>query len=131
MINLSKVLREYREAAGLKQQQVADAVGVKRSAYAYYETGQSSPKLKTLTRLAKIYNLTVDELLAGAEYDDTGVLKAKLPDGDPEYDTGRKTSDKFNQLTEFEKSVLLKVRLMDFDEKEKLIKYLEKNENGV
>ena len=130
MINLSKILREYREAAGLTQQQVADAVGVNRGAYAYYEVGKSIPKLATLSKLARIYNLTLDELVKGV-VDENGVLRASLPDDDPKYDAGWKTSDKFNQLSEFEKSVLLKVRLMDFEEKEKLIKYLSENENGV
>ena len=37
-----KILRQER---GLTQQQVADALGISRSAYAYYEIGGSEPSL--------------------------------------------------------------------------------------
>ena len=36
-----KILRQER---GLTQQQVADALGISRSAYAYYEIGGSEPR---------------------------------------------------------------------------------------
>ena len=40
-----KILRQER---GLTQQQVADALGISRSAYAYYEIGGSEPSLSVL-----------------------------------------------------------------------------------
>ena len=35
-----------------------------RSTYTYYETGKSSPDLSTLVTLSKIYNVSIESLLA-------------------------------------------------------------------
>jgi len=60
MINASKfslVLRQCRENAGLTQKQVADALNVERSTYAYYETGTTHPSGSMIIKLAKIFNI--------------------------------------------------------------------------
>ena len=44
----------------LKQYQVADALGISRSAYCSYETGRRSVDLDTLSKLSHFYNLPVD-----------------------------------------------------------------------
>lgn len=46
----------------MKQQEVADALGVSRATYANYETGRRTPDIDTLIRLADIYGITLDEL---------------------------------------------------------------------
>ncbi len=116
MISLSEKLKSLRKKAGLTQQQVADAVEIKRSAYAYYEIGKSSPKLAVMKKLAALYNVSVDELLGEEQSSD---LHA-----DSSFDLGWRTTDSFNQLSDFEQSVLLKVRLMSIDEREKLVEFL-------
>jgi transcriptional regulator with XRE-family HTH domain len=116
--NLPEKLRSYRKEAGLTQQQVADAIGMNRSAYAYYEVGKSSPKLSVLKKISELYNTTVDKLLE--EKQESDILQAANPLGNLEWDT----TDKFNELSDFEKSVLLKVRLMSTKEKEALMNYL-------
>lgn len=60
-------IRQYREQLGLSQQQVARQLGITRSAYAYYETGVSSPRLPTLCKLAKLYHVSYEELLGGID----------------------------------------------------------------
>lgn len=119
MVALSEKLKGLRKRAGLTQQQVADAVEIKRSAYAYYEIGKSSPKLPVMKKLAALYNVTVDELL-GVEQE------AELHADSKGFDLGWRTTDSFNQLSDFEQSVLLKVRLMSIDERMKLMEYLSK-----
>lgn len=60
MINNSKfslVLRQCRENAGLTQKQVADALNVERSTYAYYETGTTHPSGSMIIKLARIFNI--------------------------------------------------------------------------
>lgn len=116
--NLPEKLRSYRKEAGLTQQQVADALSMNRSAYAYYETGKSSPKLNVLKDLSNLYNTTVDELLE--EEQESNNLQTANPLGKLEWDT----TDKFNELSDFEKSVLLKIRLMSAREKDALMNYL-------
>lgn len=45
-------IKELREAANLTQQQLADSMGVVRSAVANWETGSSMPKTSDLCLLA-------------------------------------------------------------------------------
>jgi len=60
---LSAVLREYRNSLGLTQGQVAQALCIDRSTYAYYELGKSAPSLESIARLAKLFGITTDALL--------------------------------------------------------------------
>ena len=63
MINLHNKLLEWREFYGYKQQQVADAMGVQRAAYANYECGRRSPDIAGLVKLAMFYGISLDELV--------------------------------------------------------------------
>ena len=62
-MQLPEKLRELRVNSGYTQQQVADVLDCSRSTYTYYETGKSSPDLPTLVMLAKIFNVSIAELL--------------------------------------------------------------------
>lgn len=63
--NLGEHIRALRISKGLKQREVAQKLKIGRSAYAMYEVGVRSLPLDKAMLLAEIYNLTVDELLAG------------------------------------------------------------------
>ena len=56
-------LRYLREARDMKQRQVADALGVSRSAYTNYEAGARCPDAEMLTKMADFFELSVDEIL--------------------------------------------------------------------
>ena len=62
-MSVAEKLRHYREASALSQQQVADALGINRTTYTKYETGDSHPKLKTLVEIAAILNVPAESLL--------------------------------------------------------------------
>lgn len=47
-----------RRATGLSQQQVADHLGMKRPAYANWESGTSSPRAGDLFKVADFFRLT-------------------------------------------------------------------------
>lgn len=67
-LNLRTNLRSLRLACGYTQQDVAAALGVVRSTYAYYETGKSQPDIETLVKLSRMFGVTLDQLvLPGAE----------------------------------------------------------------
>ncbi len=121
-MGLSNKLKIYRKNMNLTQQQVADALGIQRCAYAYYESGKSSPKLPVLKMIAKLFNVSIDVLL------DNDITSADVMKLNSDNDYLRKwiPDDKFNQLSDFEQNVLLRIRLMSSDEKEKLIFYLNK-----
>lgn len=44
----------YRNAKGLTQQDVADALGIPQTTYASYEVGIRAPKPKTAKKIAKV-----------------------------------------------------------------------------
>ncbi|MGN1420807.1 MAG: helix-turn-helix transcriptional regulator [Eubacterium sp.] len=119
---LSERLKYYRKAAKLTQQQVADALGIQRSAYAYYEIDKTSPKLPTLSNIAKLYNISIDQLVNDEDFD---TLMSNRQKYDTEVTAGeRLLNDSFNDLSPLEKSIVLKLRVMSAEERRKIVKEL-------
>ena len=54
---LNQRLKHFRTTSGLTQQQVADVLGLDRSTYAYYESGKTTPDIKSVNKLLKIFNI--------------------------------------------------------------------------
>lgn len=52
-----------REAAGLSQQQLAEAVGVQQSNIAFWERSPKPPRGEVLPQLAQALGVSIDELL--------------------------------------------------------------------
>ena len=59
---LSTKLKEYREANGLKQADLAELVGVRRDTIVNLEKGKYNPSLKLAMDIAKVFHTTVEEL---------------------------------------------------------------------
>ena len=59
-------LGALRKAAGLTQQQLADLLGVKRSALSMWESSRNNPPAKYLLALADALGCTVEDLLKPA-----------------------------------------------------------------
>lgn len=64
-IKTANRLCELRKAHNLSQEELANKLGVSRQAVSKWERSESSPDTDNLIELAKIYNLTLDELLNG------------------------------------------------------------------
>lgn len=71
MANLSDMLSYLRKRTGLSQQELADKLGLTRSAIGMYETGKREPDLETLEVFADFYNVDMNTL--------TGRSSAPLP----------------------------------------------------
>ena len=56
-------IKQARKAAGLTQQQAADAIGVSRSTFAFYETGKRRPDAPTIKKIANALSVTGDFIL--------------------------------------------------------------------
>lgn len=56
-------LRGARESAGMKQREVADAIGVTPQAISQWERGADYPSMDNLHRAAKLYGVSIEELL--------------------------------------------------------------------
>ena len=61
-------LRELRERAGLRQVDVAKRLSVDQAAVSKWENGVNPPHRKYHKKLAKLYGVTVDELMAAISY---------------------------------------------------------------
>ena len=59
---LSTKLKEYREAKGLKQADLAELVGVRRETIVNLKKGKYNPSLKLAMDIAKVFHTTVEEL---------------------------------------------------------------------
>ncbi len=56
-------LKAARIRKGLSQQEVADLVGVAKSTYSMWETGNREPNLMRIKTLTKVLDVSGDELL--------------------------------------------------------------------
>lgn len=61
-MSFAENFKNARIRAGLTQQQIADKLGLDRTAIAQYERGVSTPNFKNLPQICEILGTTFDEL---------------------------------------------------------------------
>ena len=89
-------LRNYREAAGLTQLQVAERLGITKSTYCNYESGKREPDVAKIKKIAKAFGISADALLeTGFENKKTPLCSSEASQLARDYDTldihGKKT----------------------------------------
>lgn len=94
----------------LTQQQLADALGITRSAYCGYEIGRRSPDLDTIAKLSEFYNLPLDVFFKNL---DSSLVSDSL-EFDKEYNWY------LSQLTKEERALIARVRSMDDKDKKEI-----------
>lgn len=67
-IKFAQRLREVRTEKGLRQKDVAAAVGVSMQAICNYEAGTRDPSLDILCKLCDFFDVTSDFLLGRTDY---------------------------------------------------------------
>ncbi len=60
-------LQELRKRKGLTQEELADKLFVSRTAVSKWESGRGYPNIESLKAIAKVFSVTVDELLSTDE----------------------------------------------------------------
>ena len=55
-------IKEYRAKFDMKQEELAELVGVRRETIGHLEKGKYNPSLKLAFDIAKVFNTTVEEL---------------------------------------------------------------------
>ena len=60
---LSETLKDHRTRCKMTQEFVAESLGVSRQAVSKWETGESDPTMSNLVLLAKLYGVSLTELL--------------------------------------------------------------------
>ena len=84
--NFNDNLRAARERKGMTQKELAENIGVAKSTYSLYESGNREPNVQTIKKIADILNVSADELLGiddspitiGAHFDGTEYTEAEL-----------------------------------------------------
>lgn len=62
-MNLGNNLFQARKKTGLSQEMVAEKLGVSRQTISKWETDETIPDIYQSKKMAKLYNLTLDELI--------------------------------------------------------------------
>lgn len=66
-MEFNEKLQELRKKKGLTQEALAELLFVSRTAVSKWESGRGYPSIDSLKALAKLFSVTVDELLSGDE----------------------------------------------------------------
>lgn len=65
LVALSRNIKAVREAAGLTQDQAADAAEMQSAVYSRIERGEVDPRLSSLAKIAAGFGVTVADLTRG------------------------------------------------------------------
>ena len=63
MLQIGIKIKEIRTKKGLLQKQVAEAAGLHPANYNKMEKGEREPSVDALNRIAKLFNITVDQII--------------------------------------------------------------------
>lgn len=111
-------LKQIRLSCALTQKQVSDVLGIERSTYTCYETGKSTPPIETAKKLSKIFGVTLEEIF----FDEKEQASLSvLGDGFSDYNTDEESEMSFANLTKEEKELVIRFRLLDSENKKKLL----------
>ena len=65
--SLGEVLKEHRTRCGLTQEFVAESMGVSRQAVSKWENGTADPSTSNLLKLARLYDISPEELIRAVQ----------------------------------------------------------------
>lgn len=63
-----KGLKQIRKKRKYSQQKVAMDLNISRESISYYENGQREPSLELLVQMSKYFNVSIDYLITGEEF---------------------------------------------------------------
>lgn len=61
-------LKAIRKARHLNQQKVAFDLNISREALSYYENGKREPSLELLVKMSDYFNVSIDYLITGKDF---------------------------------------------------------------
>lgn len=96
--NFNENLKNARIRKGMSQKDVAEEIGVAKSTYSLYESGNREPNVQTIKKIADVLSVSADDLLGLNEEPQT--LAAHF-DGDEYTD---EELDEIKQFAEFVKA---------------------------
>ena len=66
-MEFNEKLQELRKQRGLTQEELAEKLYISRTAVSKWESGRGYPNIESLKAIAKLFSVTVDELLSSGE----------------------------------------------------------------
>ena len=126
---LPKRLKELRKVNGYTQDYVASVLGIVRQTYSHYETGNRKPSAEALYKLAGLYNISVDDLIAlSVEFDENIYYDLPAPSpasedlaGFLEYFGNPRNQKKYALFNNLEKELLYYFEMISNDDKREII----------
>ena len=110
---LSITLKKLRENCGYTQQQIAEALNIDRSTYAYYESGKTTPDINTIIKLSKIFNVPYTEIFENEEnYTISSVSDVQSEEDEFSSQFGRKQNTHIYELSKKEQQIIIGFRLL-------------------
>lgn len=74
----TKNLKDLRLAYGLSQKELAEELGTSQPSYMRWESGQTSPTLNTIEKIAKVFDVPISQLVNDNVLELNQVFKAEL-----------------------------------------------------
>jgi transcriptional regulator with XRE-family HTH domain len=112
--HIGQTIKRLRENSGFTQQQIADALSIDRSTYAYYELNKTSPSISTLRKLVKLFNVNYEVLIDGED-------RSKLGDNRYNYQATSVMSEHIYTLSKPEQELIIYYRLANDEERKTLL----------
>ena len=83
-MNIAEKIKAVRNRAGMSQQELADKLHVSRSAVAKWESDKGLPDIDNLKAIAKLFGMTLDELVAEEDHVSCTLREPFPPDSKPD-----------------------------------------------
>lgn len=116
METMGTKFKTLRNMYGLSQKEVADFLGIDRSAYCCYEINRAKPDVYNLARLAKLFNVSTDYLLGLAEENEEAQLRVASNRIEYQADVPEKinsvANENFLTISPDERALILYYRLL-------------------
>lgn len=125
-MTLAERLKAYRKLCGFSQEQIAGRLNINRSTYSYYELGTTQPSFENLSKLARIFGVTLDQLALDEPFAGEASHRTHFrdefydPDADARLDKLLGTS-KIGDLTRDEKKLIISFRTLTDDQRRDII----------
>lgn len=115
-LKLTENLKTFRRKFNLTQSDVAEIINKDRTSIAKYESGAAQPPFSVLRLMAKLYDVTIDELCGIAP---PAPLVVRSKD-----ETKRSYNSLIEKFDKQEQLMILKFKLMDEEKKRDFMKIL-------
>ena len=123
-IIISEIIKKLRIQKRYTQKEVADLLGVDRSTYSYYELGRINPDIKTIMKLAEIFEVHYTEILESEKRFRFSDVKSSENKFDEKYEKFI-----FGNLTAEERDALIAFKLLPKDSKNEVIELIDRKFN--